>query len=162
MAFTTSAMWVFVGLLVLLVVRRVLRRFAVSYPLKRLHAAPTVPLRHVGKLLPLGRAASSPRGRATPSNTASVTASLEDLLFLSATQLAARIKKREVTSLQLVELFINYTRKVNPYINAAVCYRFDEARAEALAADLLVASTKNIANLPVFHGVPCSVKEVRP
>jgi hypothetical protein len=154
-------LWLFVGLLVFLVIRRVLRWFAVQYPLRRLHALPTVPLRHVGPLLPSARVASaSPRGRAAPS-TASASASLDDLLFLSATQLAARIKKRELTSLQLVELFITYTKKVNPYINAAVAYRFDEARAEALAADRLVASTKNVANLPVFHGVPCSVKEVR-
>jgi len=79
------------------------------------------------------------------------------LLTRSATQLAAQLCAREVTSREVVEAHIQHIERVNPRINAVVADRFAEARAEAEAADVALASEDRA--LPPFHGVPCTIKE---
>jgi hypothetical protein len=44
----------------------------------------------------------------------------------SASELAAMIRKREVTSLAVVDAFINRINQVNKYINAVVADRFED------------------------------------
>ncbi|MBM4355628.1 MAG: amidase [Deltaproteobacteria bacterium] len=83
---------------------------------------------------------------------------MNPLLLCSATTLAERIKSRRATSVEVVEAHIAQVRKVNPHINAVVEDRFEQARAEARAADERVTSSKG-SGLPPLHGVPCSVKE---
>jgi Asp-tRNA(Asn)/Glu-tRNA(Gln) amidotransferase A subunit family amidase len=61
------------------------------------------------------------------------------LLTFSARRLAAMIKRRDVTSAEVVEAHIQRIEEVNPTLNAVVKTRFDEARAEARAADERVA-----------------------
>ena len=78
------------------------------------------------------------------------------MLTLSATELARRVRAREVSSRDLVEASIAQVERVNPRLNALVADRFTQARAEADAADRAVESG---ADLGPFHGVPCTVKE---
>jgi fatty acid amide hydrolase 2 len=80
------------------------------------------------------------------------------LLTTSAIDLASRIRRGELTSQHVVETHIARIETVNPTLNAMVATRFDEARAEAREADRLL-SKKGPDNLPVLHGVPCSIKE---
>jgi fatty acid amide hydrolase 2 len=80
---------------------------------------------------------------------------LDPLLTMSATELARRIRAREVTSRAVVEAHIRRIEEVNPRINAVVRARFDEARKEADHADARVGEP----DLPPFHGVPCTIKE---
>ncbi|MEP7119976.1 MAG: amidase [Byssovorax sp.] len=82
---------------------------------------------------------------------------MDRLLTSSATELAARIARREVTSIEVVDAHIQRIEAVNPRLNAVVCPRFDEARSEARAADAAIA--RGDAGLGPFHGVPCSIKE---
>lgn len=84
---------------------------------------------------------------------------MNPLLGMSGTKLAEAIRKREVTSRETVEAHIAHTVKVNPILNAVVQNRYDEARAEADAADRRVQS-ESPESLPPFHGVPCTLKEV--
>ena len=81
---------------------------------------------------------------------------MDPLLTASATDLAARIRRREVTAIEVVEAHIRRIEAVNPRLNAVVCSRFDEARDEARAADR--ALLRGEATGPL-HGVPCSIKE---
>jgi fatty acid amide hydrolase 2 len=81
---------------------------------------------------------------------------MDPLLTASASDLAARIRRREVTSVEVVEAHIRRIEAVNPKLNAVVCSRFDEARDEARAADRALASGDATGPL---HGVPCSIKE---
>lgn len=81
-----------------------------------------------------------------------------DLLNESGLTLAARIRAGEVSSREVVDAHITCIEAVNPAINAVVRFRFDEARAEADAADAALASTP-AEQLPPFHGVPCTIKE---
>lgn len=83
---------------------------------------------------------------------------MSDIFTVSATELARRVRTGETTSVALVEACIDAVQRVNPAINAMVVTRFDEARAEARAAD---AKLKEVGpdKVGAFHGVPCSIKE---
>ena len=82
---------------------------------------------------------------------------MDPLLLQSGSEIASRIRRGEVTSLQAVEAHIRQIERVNPALNAVVAERFDAARTEARAADARVASGEE--GLPPLHGVPCSIKE---
>lgn len=84
---------------------------------------------------------------------------MNDYSSYSATELAAQIKRGTLSSVELVEAAIRDIEELNPRINAMVATRFKDARAEARAADRAVAACSDPAELPVFHGVPCSIKE---
>ena len=43
-----------------------------------------------------------------------------DILLMSATQLAAKIRQRELSSVQVVKTFISRIHEVNPILNAVV------------------------------------------
>ena len=83
---------------------------------------------------------------------------MSDIFMVSATELARRVRTGETTSVALVEACIDAVQKVNPALNAMVVTRFEEARADARAAD---AKLKEVGpdKVGVFHGVPCSIKE---
>lgn len=80
----------------------------------------------------------------------------KELLTLSATELARRIREGEATAREVVEAHVAHARRVNPYLNAIVQDRFDAALADADAADKALAAGKATGE---FHGVPCSIKE---
>jgi fatty acid amide hydrolase 2 len=82
---------------------------------------------------------------------------MRSLLTLSGTRIAALIRRREVSSREAVDAHIAQIEDVNPALNAVVCRRFDEARAEADLADERIAAGER--DLPPFHGVPCTIKE---
>lgn len=81
---------------------------------------------------------------------------MTSLLTLSATELAGLIKRREVTSAEVVEAHIRRIEEVNPALNAMVKTRFDAAREEAARADERAARG---GTTPPLLGVPCSIKE---
>jgi amidase len=76
-----------------------------------------------------------------------------ELAFLPATEQAASIRRREISSVELVELYLDRIDRVDTELNAFVTLRPDEALAEARAAD---ASTSDAP----FHGVPIAVKDL--
>lgn len=82
-----------------------------------------------------------------------------ELLTKSATELARLIRRGEVTSRVVVETHIDRIRCVNPVVNAVVEDRFDEALKESDLADERMKSP-DAGDLPPFHGVPCTIKEV--
>ena len=81
---------------------------------------------------------------------------MRSLLTLSGTQIASLIRRRDVSSRAAVDAHIAQIEDVNPALNAVVRRRFGEARGEADAADRRLAEG---ADLPPFHGVPCTIKE---
>jgi fatty acid amide hydrolase 2 len=87
---------------------------------------------------------------------------MSDLLHVSATQLAARIRSGEVSSAVVVEAHIERLRQVNPILNAVVVERIADARLEAANADREIAAARaagTLDQLPPFLGVPCTIKE---
>jgi fatty acid amide hydrolase 2 len=77
----------------------------------------------------------------------------------SAVGLARRIRSGELSSRAVVEEHLELVRRVNPRVNAIVCERFDQALAEADAADARVAAASPDEELPPLLGVPCTIKE---
>ncbi|HEY5680404.1 MAG TPA: amidase [Pseudomonadales bacterium] len=81
---------------------------------------------------------------------------MSDIAFLSATELARRIRDRELSS---EELLLHYLQRVDRYngaLNAIVVDIREEALMAARAADAAVARGVDV---PPFHGVPMTVKE---
>jgi fatty acid amide hydrolase 2 len=79
-----------------------------------------------------------------------------ELLHGSAVDLAARVRSRAISPIDLVEAHIARIMAVNPVINAVVAERFEAARAEARAAEIEADSGMTKPLL----GVPFTVKEM--
>jgi amidase len=76
--------------------------------------------------------------------------------FESAIELAARIRRREISSLELTDHFIRRIEKYDEGLNAVVVRDFDRAREAAAAADAALA--RDDAPGPL-HGLPMTIKE---
>ncbi|HLD45524.1 MAG TPA: amidase, partial [bacterium] len=81
-----------------------------------------------------------------------------DITLLSVQALIPLLKSRQITSQTLVEAYIQKIKKVNPALNAVVRDRFDEAREEALRADVLLSQQRE-QTIPLLTGIPCTIKE---
>ncbi len=80
------------------------------------------------------------------------------ILRLSAVALADKVLKRDIPASDIVRLYCDQARKVNPFLNALVKDRFDEALREASALDDRI---KGGLDRPLpLAGVPFSVKEM--
>jgi Asp-tRNA(Asn)/Glu-tRNA(Gln) amidotransferase A subunit family amidase len=79
---------------------------------------------------------------------------MEPLWSMSATELAARIASRDISSREVLEAHLARIEEVNPYLNAIVRIMPDEARDAADRADAAVESALPLGPL---HGVPCSI-----
>ncbi|CDO03062.1 glutamyl-tRNA(Gln) amidotransferase subunit A [Oceanobacillus picturae] len=80
----------------------------------------------------------------------------EKLLKMDATALAEWIKNRKVTSSEVVSIYIEHQKKVNPSINAVVEDRYELALKEAKSLD---EKRHTLKQLPPLYGVPITVKE---
>jgi amidase len=79
--------------------------------------------------------------------------------FLSASEQAQLVKRREVSPLELVELYLERIGRLNPVLNAFVTLLADESLATARRyTDML----KGSEELPLFHGIPIPIKELNP
>lgn len=83
---------------------------------------------------------------------------MNKILMMSGVELAKKIREGELTSTEVVATHIEHIKKVNPKINAVVKDRFAQALAEAKIADEKAKNTPP-EQLPIFHGVPCTIKE---
>ncbi len=81
---------------------------------------------------------------------------MSELWRMSAVELAAMIRDREVSSREVIQAHLDRIEAVNPYLNAIVRLLPDEALAAADAADR---SVSDGAGLGPLHGVPFTVKE---
>lgn len=86
------------------------------------------------------------------------------ILLMSATQLAREIRKKEITAVEVMQIYISRIKAVQPIINACVDNRFEEAMADARAVDRMLEAgikTENeIAEEMPLLGVPFTCKEI--
>src|SRR5918994_831853 len=80
-----------------------------------------------------------------------------ELAYTTATELAARIRRRELSPAEVVEAFIERIEARNPSLNALACLGFDDARQRAREAEQALVSG---AELGVLHGVPTAIKDL--
>lgn len=80
-----------------------------------------------------------------------------DLCFLSATELRARIGRREVSPVEIVSAVLARAEALQPELNCFITLCGDEALAEARAAE-----RKMMAGEPLglLHGLPVTVKDI--
>lgn len=81
---------------------------------------------------------------------------MAELWQMGAVELAEKIRSGETSSREVLEAHLARVDEVNGALNAVVRLLADEARVAADAADAAVATGDD---LPVLHGVPCTVKE---
>jgi len=81
----------------------------------------------------------------------------DPVYFKSATELAISIQNREITSTELLNLYIDRIKQYNNDINAIVAMDVEAARARAAEADKAIAQGQNWGPL---HGLPMTVKDV--
>jgi amidase len=81
---------------------------------------------------------------------------MTDLPFRSATRLAQAIRQKEISSLELTDLYIERIEKYDEALNAVVVRCFDQAREAARAADERLGRGQSQGPL---HGLPVTIKE---
>eukprot|EP00095_Tigriopus_kingsejongensis_P007418 maker-scaffold955_size76929-snap-gene-0.14 protein:Tk07418 transcript:maker-scaffold955_size76929-snap-gene-0.14-mRNA-1 annotation:"hypothetical protein BRAFLDRAFT_254371" len=85
------------------------------------------------------------------------------ILLLPATDLARKIRSRELRSTEVLEAYIQRIKTVNPTLNCIVDTRFHEALAEAREADALLADPSTdkeaLAQSKPYLGVPFTTKD---
>lgn len=83
---------------------------------------------------------------------------MNELLTLSAVQLAQKISQKEVSPTEVLEAHIERIEQVQPALNAMT--ENDFVRARKTAQEQTTFLTKNLATLPPLFGVPFTVKEM--
>ena len=83
--------------------------------------------------------------------------SKEDICFMSACDMAEKIKNQELTSVEITEIIIERIEKINPLINAYCTPTLDLARDMAKKADDAV---KKGEKLGLLHGIPTSIQDL--
>jgi len=83
-----------------------------------------------------------------------------DLCFTPAVRLAAMIRRRALSPLELTRALLARIERVNPRLNAYCTVAADHALAAARAATAAV--TRRRARLGPLHGVPVSIKDLTP
>ncbi|HEV2448219.1 MAG TPA: amidase, partial [Candidatus Sulfopaludibacter sp.] len=84
-------------------------------------------------------------------------ANLEDAAFWPVTHLAHLLKTRQVTSLELTEMYLARLHKFNAKLNCVVTFLDDVARAQAKQADAEIAGGRYKGPL---HGIPWGAKDI--
>ena len=83
-----------------------------------------------------------------------------DLCFTPASRLAALIRQRKVSPLQVTQAVLAQIERVNPKVNAYCTVAAKTALADARKATSAV--TRRSARLGPLHGVPVSIKDLTP
>jgi amidase len=80
--------------------------------------------------------------------------------FTSAVELAAAIRRKDVSPVEVVETYLDRTDELDPRLNA-FCHRADdEVRKAAIAASDAVMRAESTDTLPPFLGVPLPIKDL--
>jgi amidase len=80
-----------------------------------------------------------------------------ELCFLSAVELARRMRAREVSAEEVMAAHLAQIARVNPHVNAIVTLTADAARARSRAADAALARGERVGPL---HGLPVAHKDL--
>jgi amidase len=81
----------------------------------------------------------------------------DELAYTSASELATRIRRRDLSPVEVVDAFIARIDERNPSLNAFIFEGFDDARKDAKRAAEAVVSGKELG---LLHGVPTAIKDL--
>src|SRR2546423_7942256 len=80
----------------------------------------------------------------------------DDLCFRPATEIAAQIRAKRLSPVEIVDAVLRRIEALNPRLNAFCFLHADEARGAARAAEAAVVRGEALGPL---HGVPISIKD---
>jgi amidase len=81
----------------------------------------------------------------------------DELAYMSASELALRIRRRDLSPVEVIDAFLVRIEARNPSITAFVHLGFEDARKDAKAAEQALMSG---AGLGPLHGVPVAIKDL--
>ena len=81
---------------------------------------------------------------------------MSDLHYLTAAQIAQSIRDKEISCLEILELYFERIKKYNPSLNAIILMDEPGARSRAIEADKALSRGEVWGPL---HGVPMTIKE---
>jgi amidase/aspartyl-tRNA(Asn)/glutamyl-tRNA(Gln) amidotransferase subunit A len=81
----------------------------------------------------------------------------DELAYMSAAELALKIRSKQLSPVEVVEAFISRIEARNPSITAFVYYGFDDARKAAKEAEKALMDGSELGPL---HGVPSAIKDL--
>lgn len=113
------------------------------------HFSPVVPGIHVSRTRLPFRMSANPSVK-RPSN-------LEDVAFWPVRHLAELVRTRQVTALELTDMYLTRLHRYNPKLNNVVTFMDDYGRAEARRADAEIAAGRYQGPL---HGIPWGAKDI--
>ena len=103
----------------------------------------------LGARLPASGEAHPSAGRGVPSS--------DDVHYLTATELAARIRKKQISAREVMQAHLARIERVNPAVNAVVTLVAERAMADAARADARQARGERLGPL---HGLPVAHKDL--
>ncbi len=80
-----------------------------------------------------------------------------ELCFRTATELAAMIRRREISALELMQAHVAQIERLNPQVNAIVTFHPERSLERARAADNMLARGEPLG---VLHGLPTAHKDL--
>lgn len=83
----------------------------------------------------------------------------EEICFLTATDLARRIREKEISAVEVMEAHLTRIENVNPRVNAIVTLVPEKALEEARSADVALARGEEVG---LLHGLPVAHKDLFP
>ena len=83
--------------------------------------------------------------------------STEEIMFISATELSARIRKKDISAREVMTAHLAQIERINPKVNAIVTLVADRAMADAARADEILARSGPVG---VLHGLPVAHKDL--
>ncbi len=81
----------------------------------------------------------------------------DELAYMTATDMAGRIRRRQLSPVEIVDAVIERIEERNPSLNAFVFKGYDDARKRAEQAEHAVVSGEELGSL---HGVPTAMKDL--
>ena len=83
-----------------------------------------------------------------------------DLAFAPALEQAQLIRRREVSPVEVVELYLDRIQRLDADLGSYFTVALEQAIADAKTKTQLLAETANASDLPPFFGVPISIKDL--
>jgi Asp-tRNA(Asn)/Glu-tRNA(Gln) amidotransferase A subunit family amidase len=128
--------------------------------IRKLHLPDSVPPAFVFDPLPPGATVNTEREKPVYSKApalATAPSNLEELAFDTIPQLAERVRRKKVSSLDLTEMYIRRIRRYNPLLHFVITITEERALAQAKEADAEIARGKYRGPL---HGLPWGGKDL--
>ena len=111
----------------------------------------------VGGALYAGAAAAFHGGNMADAASPSPQKPADEITFLSAIELAARLRKKQISAREVIAAHLSQIERINPKVNAIVTLVADRAMADAARADEALAGGGTIG---VLHGLPVAHKDL--